>query len=506
MPVNPVARIAVIDDDRTTLAILTDVLHAGGFEVVSYRSGEEALAALWDAPVDLMVVDLLLPRMSGIDLVREVRARPWAQATPILAITALQWNAEQIIAIEDSMAPAQLLRKPIVGEDFLFIIQAMLAGTGRASSTAAAAGAGGHASFTPAPLPGDPPSLTVDLGTAREVLAEYGRALARGGLYVRSLQPLPEGTLVQVSLSLPFREQPVALAGQVVHAVPPESPEARVRGAGMSIALLDMPPDLQRELRAYVIGLREGAAAPPQASPRMLVLAGADDLVPREYTGFYRRSEVRVVRTPSLGAAVAIAERQRGRAALIVNGELLRGETAAAEIALLVKADVAFAAVIAGPELAARLPPELAAIDASLSPMRLLDAICQRASLAQRSSARVELQATMRGARADGPLSGRVEDISLGGLRMTTDAPCAVGERLEVEFELPDGAGRVKGSASAVRVARLRPDALEVSVGAAFERLDDDSVDVLRRFLEARVGAEAYRRYMGIASVSTQAG
>ncbi|HYV44857.1 MAG TPA: response regulator [Myxococcaceae bacterium] len=121
-------RIAVVDDDRVTLAVLAEVLRSGGFDVRSFDNGEEALAALSDAPVDLLVVDLLLPRMSGIDLVRELRARPWAEAVPALAITALRWNAEQILAIEASMAPAQLIAKPVGSEDLLSIVRAMLAG------------------------------------------------------------------------------------------------------------------------------------------------------------------------------------------------------------------------------------------------------------------------------------------------------------------------------------------------------------------------------------------
>jgi DNA-binding response OmpR family regulator len=120
-------RIAIVEDDRTTLAVFADVLRAGGFQVLPFSTGEAALAALGEAPVDLMVVDLLLPRMSGIDLVREVRALSWAAATPILAITALRWSPEQVAAIVEAMSPAQLLRKPIRPADFLATVQAALA-------------------------------------------------------------------------------------------------------------------------------------------------------------------------------------------------------------------------------------------------------------------------------------------------------------------------------------------------------------------------------------------
>ncbi|HEY8211954.1 MAG TPA: response regulator [Myxococcaceae bacterium] len=120
-------RIAVIDDDRATLDILTELLQSSGFEVLPFATGEGALEGLRWSPVDLMVIDLLLPRMSGIDLTRSLRALPWAEAAPVLAITALRWNSEQVRAIEDAMAPAKLLRKPVAPSDLLSTVRAMLA-------------------------------------------------------------------------------------------------------------------------------------------------------------------------------------------------------------------------------------------------------------------------------------------------------------------------------------------------------------------------------------------
>lgn len=133
---NPDVRIAVVDDDRATLAILTDILRSGGYEVLPFASGEEALEGLRHAPVDLLVLDMLLPRMSGIDLARALRELPWAEQAPVVAVTALRWNAEQALAIEEAMAPAKLVKKPVAARDLLAIAGAMLA---RAALDSAAA-------------------------------------------------------------------------------------------------------------------------------------------------------------------------------------------------------------------------------------------------------------------------------------------------------------------------------------------------------------------------------
>lgn len=133
---NPVVRIAVVDDDRSTLAVLTDILRSGGYEVLEFGDGEAALEGLRHAPVDLLVLDMLLPRMSGIELARELRAIPWAEQAPVVAVTALRWSAEQVLAIEEAMAPARLVRKPVAARDLLSVAGAMLA---RAALGAAAA-------------------------------------------------------------------------------------------------------------------------------------------------------------------------------------------------------------------------------------------------------------------------------------------------------------------------------------------------------------------------------
>jgi two-component system cell cycle response regulator len=78
---------------------------------------------LWDAQVDLLVVDLLLPGMTGFDLAEELRRRPRCQAMPVVAISALTWGdrAARHPAIDD------LLPKPVDSDSLLFCVRALLA-------------------------------------------------------------------------------------------------------------------------------------------------------------------------------------------------------------------------------------------------------------------------------------------------------------------------------------------------------------------------------------------
>jgi hypothetical protein len=151
--------------------------------------------------------------------------------------------------------------------------------------------------------------------------------------------------------------------------------------------------------------------------------------------------------------------------------------------------------VVASEPLASRLPRDLPFVSFVPPGPQIPDTIAARMDLAQRAAARVPLATLLQASRPDGAVPARLENVSLGGLLLITETPCAVGERLQVAFELPEGQGSIRAIARTLRVVR-RATANEVQVAAEFERLDADSIDTLRRFLEGQVGARAYR-YLG---------
>ena len=79
-------RILIVDDDPNLLVILADQLRADGYQVQTARDGEEALRRLDHAWPDLLVIDMLMPRMDGLTLAREVKARA---DLPIIVLTAI---------------------------------------------------------------------------------------------------------------------------------------------------------------------------------------------------------------------------------------------------------------------------------------------------------------------------------------------------------------------------------------------------------------------------------
>src|SRR5580698_991537 len=79
-------RLLIVEDDRQLREALTDLLHQSGFEVDAFADGDQAFSALLSHDYDLAVVDLGLPGMDGLALVRSLRRQ--LRGLPILVVTA----------------------------------------------------------------------------------------------------------------------------------------------------------------------------------------------------------------------------------------------------------------------------------------------------------------------------------------------------------------------------------------------------------------------------------
>ena len=79
-------RILLVDDDPNLLVLLADQLRADGFDVQTARDGDEALRRLRSGWPDLLIVDMMMPRMDGLSLAREVKA---LADLPIIVLSAI---------------------------------------------------------------------------------------------------------------------------------------------------------------------------------------------------------------------------------------------------------------------------------------------------------------------------------------------------------------------------------------------------------------------------------
>lgn len=80
-------RVLTVDDSRTILAMLRHTLTNAGFEVLQAEDGRQGLDVLHAEPVDVVITDINMPVMDGIEFIRQVRSSGRYQSLPILILT-----------------------------------------------------------------------------------------------------------------------------------------------------------------------------------------------------------------------------------------------------------------------------------------------------------------------------------------------------------------------------------------------------------------------------------
>ncbi|WP_225734864.1 response regulator transcription factor [Pseudoclavibacter endophyticus] len=115
------ARVMVVEDDTTVRSVVGDYLRAAGLEVSLHADGTSARSALERALPDVLVVDRMLPGVSGDELCREVRAR---SDIPILMLTALGAVKDRIAGLEHGAD--DYLAKPFAMRELQLRVQALL--------------------------------------------------------------------------------------------------------------------------------------------------------------------------------------------------------------------------------------------------------------------------------------------------------------------------------------------------------------------------------------------
>jgi DNA-binding response OmpR family regulator len=129
-------QLLMIEDDARLASMVSEYLRQGGFEVAHALDGASGLAALQKAPPSLVVLDLMLPDMDGLEICRRIRALGGALArTPILMLTAKGDPMDRVIGLE--VGADDYLAKPFEPRELLARIRAILrrSAEGAASSS-----------------------------------------------------------------------------------------------------------------------------------------------------------------------------------------------------------------------------------------------------------------------------------------------------------------------------------------------------------------------------------
>jgi len=126
--------ILVVEDEAPLLALLRYNLERQGFHVDEATDGQEALLRIAEAKPDLVLLDWMLPAMSGIEVCRQIRRRPATRNLPVIMVTARTEDQDAVRALDTGAD--DYIAKPFAVEALMARIRALL----RRSSTVTAKG------------------------------------------------------------------------------------------------------------------------------------------------------------------------------------------------------------------------------------------------------------------------------------------------------------------------------------------------------------------------------
>ena len=113
--------ILLVDDEETVRKVLTFPLERDGYQVVQAADGEEALARFGDQPVDLVVLDIMLPKLDGLEVCKQLRSH---SSVPIIMLTARDDELDKVLGLE--LGADDYITKPFSIREFRSRVRALL--------------------------------------------------------------------------------------------------------------------------------------------------------------------------------------------------------------------------------------------------------------------------------------------------------------------------------------------------------------------------------------------
>jgi len=127
--------ILVVDDEPDLLELVRFNLDRAGFRVETAVSGEEALARLRRSVPDLLVLDLMLPDLSGEEVCRRVRADPGLTGLPVIMLTAKSEEVDRVVGFE--LGADDYVTKPFSPRELVLRVKALLRRSYEAAASSA---------------------------------------------------------------------------------------------------------------------------------------------------------------------------------------------------------------------------------------------------------------------------------------------------------------------------------------------------------------------------------
>jgi two-component system cell cycle response regulator DivK len=118
-------RVLLVEDDAVSLKLMRDVLQAQGYETAELGNGAEVVARAATLGADLVVMDIGLPGLDGVEATRQLKCTAATRHIPVLAVTAYAMPSDE--ARMRAAGCSAYLTKPLRFADFVAVVQDLLA-------------------------------------------------------------------------------------------------------------------------------------------------------------------------------------------------------------------------------------------------------------------------------------------------------------------------------------------------------------------------------------------
>ncbi|WP_149468179.1 response regulator [Roseomonas genomospecies 6] len=119
-----VKRVLIVEDNELNMKLFHDLLEAHGYETLQTRNGMDALALARDHRPDLILMDIQLPEVSGLEVTRWIKEDPELKSIPVIAVTAFAMKGDEEKIREGGCE--DYIAKPISVTKFLEAVQKFL--------------------------------------------------------------------------------------------------------------------------------------------------------------------------------------------------------------------------------------------------------------------------------------------------------------------------------------------------------------------------------------------
>lgn len=223
-------KILIVDDSPFMLKLVSDMLLGLDYDVAAAGNGEEAYRMVEATRFDMIITDMNMPEMDGLELTRRVKALPNCRFVPILMLSGD--GSEEKIADAKKIGVSTFLNKPPKEAQLKTLLQMTL---------------------SKRRAPRLPVRLEVFYGEHEPFTgytAGYSVNMSVGGLFLETRQPLQPGEKLELKFELVDGEPPVLCQGTVAWINCPENPAKENHPPGMGIEFLDL--EQERQLQKFL--------------------------------------------------------------------------------------------------------------------------------------------------------------------------------------------------------------------------------------------------------------